>query len=180
MNGMTVADGDDASSGIVFNYETDRFLEFAVPPAGRDVTGYQYLSFRGCQQTRHPLTIADLGDTTFTVTLRDGSGVTSAIDFGVYGGGLEEPYQRGGCGSGVGWNNEFETIRIRLTDFLHNGSGLDLADLEAVRFDFGPSFGSAAGRLGLDQVELTFPAFRILFADGFESGDFSRWSNVVP
>ena len=100
-------------------------------------------------------TIAELGDLTFTVTLRDGSGTTSSVDIGAYGGGVEEPYQRDGAGEGVGWFNEFETIRIRLTDFLTNGSGLDLTDVEAVRLDFGPSFGSNEGRLGLDDVELT-------------------------
>jgi hypothetical protein len=72
-----------------------------------------------------------------------------------YEAGLEEPYQRTGSGSGAGWQNEFETIRIRLTDFLHNGSGLDLSNVVAVRLDVGPSFGSAEGRLGLDDVMLS-------------------------
>ena len=51
--------------------------------------------------------------------------------------------------------NEFETIRIRLTDFLNNGSELDLDDIAAVRFEFGSSFGSERGRLGMADVELT-------------------------
>ena len=42
-----------------------------------------------------------------------------------------------------------------LTDFLTNGTGLDLTDIEAVRFEGGPSFGSPEGRLGLDDIELT-------------------------
>jgi hypothetical protein len=66
----------------------------------------------------------------------------------------ELPYQRTGSGTGVGWQNEFETIRIRLADFLTDGSHLDLRDIVAVRFDFGPHFGSAKGRLALDDVEL--------------------------
>ena len=57
------------------------------------------------------------------------------------------------AGGGVGWQNEFETIRIRLTDFTTNGSGLDLTDIRAVRLDFGDGFGSTQGRLGLDEVE---------------------------
>ncbi len=178
MNGMTVADFDDSSSGIVFSYDANRFLEFALNGANRNFTGYEYVSFRGCQQTRHPLTTGELGDSTFTVTLRDGTGTTSSINFGVYGGGLEEPYQRVNCGTGAGWNNEFETIRLRLGDFLNDGSGLDLSDVVAVRFDFGPSFGSANGRLGLDQIELTLPTAP-LFADSFESGDLTDWSNVT-
>ncbi|MEM7582339.1 MAG: hypothetical protein AAF560_03080 [Acidobacteriota bacterium] len=179
MNGMTVADFDDASRGIVFSFESNRFLEFGLNGADRNLLGYEYVSFRGCQQTRHPLTLAELGDTTFTVTLRDGNGATSSINIGAYGGGLEEPYQRGGCGTGTGWNNEFETVRVRLADFLHDGSGIDLSDVRAVRFSFGPAFGSPSGRIGLDQIELTLP-IAPLFADGFEAGDFTAWSNVVP
>ncbi|UCF68105.1 MAG: hypothetical protein JSV80_02050, partial [Acidobacteriota bacterium] len=56
--------------------------------------------------------------------------------------------------SGAGWQNEFETIRIRLTDFLRNGTSLDLTDIRAVRFDFGASHGSAEGRVALDDIEL--------------------------
>ena len=91
----------------------------------------------------------------FTVTLRDSTGTTSSINVGAYGGGVEEPYQRTGCGVGAGWANEFETIRVRLTDFLTNGSGLDLSEIVAIRFNFGPSWGSTLGRMGLDDIELT-------------------------
>ncbi len=182
MNGMTVAGPDDTSRGIIFTYDSGgvQFLDFESPQ--RNLRDWEYLSFRGCQQTRHPLTKAELGDTTFTVTLRDGSGGSSAIDFGAYGGGLEEPYQRNGCETGgdpdVGWNNEFETVRIRLTDFLHNASDLDLTDVVSVRFELGPGLGTAAGRIGLDQIELT--GRNHLFTDGFESGDTTAWSVVVP
>ena len=153
MNGMTHASSEatDDSRGVVFDWDdTDRFYEFEIVADARDISEYDYLSFRACQGTRHPRTTSELGDLTFTVTLRDGSGVWSGIDIGAYGGGIEEPYQRSG-----GWHNEFETIRIRLTDFLTNGTGLDLTDIEAVRFECGPSFGSPEGRLGLDEVELT-------------------------
>ena len=84
------------------------------------------------------------------MTLRDGLGVTSSIGTGAYGGGFEEPYKRSG-----GWHNEMETVRIRLSDFLNNGSALNLADVRAVRLEFGPGFGSPQGRIVLDEVMLT-------------------------
>jgi len=151
-NGMTRATGGDDSRGLVFDWTGDSFIEFAVIPGERDWTDDFFLSFRAAQGTRHPQTAAQLGDLNFTVSLRDGAGTTSSIQTSVYGGGVEEPYQRTGSGSGAGWQNEYETIRIRLSDFLVNGSGLDLGDIGAVRFDFGPSFGSSVGRLGLDDI----------------------------
>jgi uncharacterized protein YndB with AHSA1/START domain len=157
MNGMTRDGVNDTGRGVVFDWAEggSYFYEYEIITAERDFSDDTYLSFRACQGTRHPETIAELADLNFTVTLRDTGGTTSSINFGVYGGGIEEPYQRDGCGEGVGWQNEFETIRIRLTDFLTNGSGLDLTDIEAVRFEFGQGFGSAQGRLGVDNVELT-------------------------
>ena len=64
-------------------------------------------------------------------------------------------FQPSCIGPQLGWNNEFETIRIRLTDFLANGSGLDLTDMEAIRFEFGGASGSDVGRIGLDDIVLT-------------------------
>ena len=91
------------------------------------------------------------------VELRDNAGHVSSANIGAWGGGIEEPYQRTGCGTGAaGWGNEFETIRLRLTDLQHDGSGLDLTDLAAVTFRFGPSFSSPAmGRLGFDDLMFT-------------------------
>ncbi|MFG0285640.1 MAG: hypothetical protein ACF8R7_14575 [Phycisphaerales bacterium JB039] len=153
-NGMSRATGGDDSQGLVFDYTADSFIEFEVIAPERDFTDDSHLSFRACQGTRHPQTAARLGDLTFTVSLRDGSGTTSSISIGAFGGGIEEPYQRTGSGTGAGWQNEYETIRIRLDDFRANGSGLDLSDVVAVRFDFGPSFGDAQGRLGLDDIQV--------------------------
>jgi len=157
MNGMTCGEPEDWTRGVVFDWTVgqSRFLEFEVVPGARDFAGFRYLSFRACQGTRHPETVAEYGDLTFTVTLRDAAGTAASIDIGAYGGGIGDPYQRVGEGDGVGWQNEFETIRIRLTDFLTNGSGLDLSDIVAVRFEFGAGHGSARGRVGLDDVELT-------------------------
>lgn len=157
MNGMTEAGFSDTTRGIVFEWNgVDRSLSFEVVPGARDVSGYQYLSFRAAQGTRHPFTIADLVGRTFKVALRDANGITSSISVNAYGDGIRSPYQRTGCGSvGAGWANEFETIRIRITDFLNNYGGLDLNNIVAVDFKFGPSYGSTGGRLGMDDVEFT-------------------------
>jgi hypothetical protein len=157
MNGMERLRGTDIGRGVVFDWTVgaSHHYEYEIIPSRRDLSDHAYLSFHACQGTRHPETIAELADLTFTVTLRDGSGTTSSINIGAYGGGIEETYLREGCGDGAGWMNEFETIRIRLTDFLNNASVLDLTDITAVRFEFGGAFGSDRGRLGLDEVELT-------------------------
>jgi hypothetical protein len=67
---------------------------------------------------------------------------------------VRDPYQRTSFGAGAGWQNEFETVRVRLIDFTRDGSGLDLGNVETVRLRFGPGFGSAQGRIGLDDVRL--------------------------
>ena len=56
-----------------------------------------------------------------------------------------------------GWQAEFETVRVRLTDFLNNGSGVDLSNLAAVRLEFGGA-GSGQGRIAIDDVEFTSDA----------------------
>ncbi|MCP3918360.1 MAG: hypothetical protein GY711_22680 [bacterium] len=162
VNGMmqAVSSQDDAR-GTVFGFDgVNRSLALTVPAIHRDVRGFDYLSFRACQITRHPLTTAASGDVDFSVRLRDESGVTSEIAIGAYGGGVEEPYQRTGCGGGgPGWANEWEVIRLRVADFQHStastlpgGTGLDLEHIAEVEFLFGPSWGSPSGRLGLDEI----------------------------
>ena len=142
---------NDSSRGVVFDWtDQDRFYEWEITPGQRDFTDNLYLSFRGAQGTQHPNTLAVLGDLMFSVTLRDIGGISSSISIGAYGGGLEQPYQRSG-----GWHNEMETVRIRLTDFLNNGSGLNLNDIVAVRLNVGPAWGSARGRIVVDDVMLT-------------------------
>lgn len=150
-NGATQASATDSSRGVVFDWTgANRFYEWAIPIAEQNFNDNLFLSFRGAQGTRHPNTLAVLGDLTFDVTLRDASSTSSSINIGAFGGGLEQPYQRDG-----GWHNEMETIRIRLTDFLNNGSGLDLGNIVAVRLDVGPAHGSAQGRIVIDDVMLT-------------------------
>ena len=150
-NGATQSGVTDNSRGVVFDWNSaDRYYEWEIIPDQRDLSDDQCLSFRAAQGTRHPYTLAELGDLTFTVTLRDGAGTTSSINIGAYGGGLEQPFQREG-----GWHNEMEVIRIRPADFLTNASGLELTDIVAVRFDVGPSWGSNEGRIVVDELMLT-------------------------
>lgn len=152
-NGATQASAADSSSGVVFDWNgVDKFYEWTIPVDQRDFTDNLFLSFRGAQGTQHPYTLAVLGDLTFKVTLRDGQGtpVSSSISIGAFGGGFEQPYQRSG-----GWHNEMETIRIRLTDFLNNGSGLDLTNIVAIRLDVGPAYGSSEGRIVIDDLMLS-------------------------
>lgn len=53
-----------------------------------------------------------------------------------------------------GWQNEFHTTRIRLTDFLQATPNLDLSNIVTLSFLFGPDNGSATGAIGLDDIEL--------------------------
>ena len=158
MNGMSRARTNDLTRGIVFDTGPGpaRKMTWSVIPGQQDFSGKTYLSFRACQGTRHPLTTAQLADTSWYVALRDTSARTSLIRLDVFGGGIEEPYQRTGSGVGAGWQNEFETIRIRLTDFLNNGSQLDLTSIASVRmFWRAPNGDLIEERLGLDDLEVT-------------------------
>jgi len=158
MNGMQRGRSNDTTKGTVFDTGPGpaRRMEWSVVPAGQDFSGKAYLSFRACQGTRHPLTTAHLGDTGWYVMLRDAVGHTSGrLRFDSYGGGIEEPYQRSGDGAGFGWQNEFETIRVRLTDFLTDGSSLDLSQIVAVRFYWRSGSSIIAERVGFDDLEVT-------------------------
>jgi len=152
-NGFTYATDADIGRGLVFDYNSDTTLGFELLPADQNVSRFAYFSFRAAQGTRHPLTISLLDDQIFSVTLTDTAGVSSTISIGAYGGGIEEPYQRSSCGTGIGWGAEFETIRMRLSDFQNNGSDLNLCSIEGVTFNFGPSSGTSEGRLGIDDLQ---------------------------
>jgi hypothetical protein len=163
-NGFLMATTEDDASGAVVGFDgaANYDVTYTLLPTQRNLSSYESLSFRAAQTTRHPLTTLELSDLTFSVTLVDGVGARSSIHIGAYGGGIEEPYQRtntpgsSACNEpGVGWNNEFETIRIRLGDFLNNGNALDLADIREVLFEFGPAWGSAVGRIGLGEIQFT-------------------------
>ncbi|MCY2960217.1 MAG: hypothetical protein NTY35_08625 [Planctomycetota bacterium] len=155
MNGMTFSgSASDTTRGMVFDWNgVDRQIAFALVPGLSNTTAWDHLSLRACQATRHPLTTAVLGDLDFTVRLRDAQGASASIRISAYGGGIEEPYQRTDCGTGAGWANEWETVRIPLADFARVAGSLDRTQIVGVDLLFGPSHGSAQGRLGLDDLE---------------------------
>jgi hypothetical protein len=179
MNGTTRSTSGSAARGVALTWPNSRseggaVYGYAIPPGLSDFSGLTYLSFRAAQLPRHPNTMAEIGDLDFTVALTDRRGTTSRIRLGAYGAGIVEPYTRYGPDSAVtrcrgeqccspvgcnpslsdfGWQAEFETIRIRLTDFMTHGSGLDLSDVATIRFEFG-SPGSTRGRIVIDDVEV--------------------------
>jgi hypothetical protein len=133
----------------------DRHYTLAVRPALGDVSAFRQLSFRACQMTRDVNTIPVLGDLSFGVALTDSAGHSAEISLAGYAAGLEEPYQRTACGTGAGWGNEFETVRLPLADFRRVERALDLQHITSIEFRVGPSHGDAVGRIGLDDVEFT-------------------------
>ncbi len=79
----------------------------------------------------------------------------ASVDFGAYGR-LPAIYPRGGSGNGEGWINEFETVRFHLGEFIAVAPELDVSDLSQLRLDFGPSYGSPEGRVGLDDIVFSY------------------------
>ena len=154
-NGFTFGRASDVSRGIVFNYDAaDRQLVFSTTTDTEDWSSYDLLSFRASQATRHPLTDAFDEDQVFEVRLVDQAGNSSVISIGAFGAGLEELYPRTSCGSGTGWAAEMETFRLRLADFLVDGTNVDLETIDRLEFLFGPSHGTPSGRIGMDDIEL--------------------------
>jgi len=157
MNGMTwTVTAQDRDRGMVFEWADgqEAFVEWEVPEGQGDWSELSVLSFRACQGSRHPNTVALDGSLSFSVTLLDGAGVESTVDFGAWGG-LSSPYKRTGLGGGQGWANEFNTVRLPLSAFDTDGVALDLSEITAVRFELGGPFGSAMGRVGIDDLEVT-------------------------
>lgn len=155
-NGMTNRfDNIDDPHCVVFDWSLGQnyFYELELIPSHRDLRHDTWLSFRAAQGTRHIETDGLDAPLTFTVTLRDGNGITSSIPIAGYGA-FTRTYQRTGNGVGAGWANEFSSVRLRLTDFRSDGVAPDLANIVAVRFDFGGAYGSPRGRIGLDEIEL--------------------------
>jgi hypothetical protein len=157
MNGMTqgCCDGDN-NRGVVLDWEDeDAAIAWHMSPDNQDFRSFRWLSFRAAQGTRHPATTWLGGPLDFSVSLVDSDGDQATLWFGQFGK-ISSPYSRWGLGSGFGWANEFNTIRLRLTDFWETEAALDLESIETVRFDLGPSFGSARGRIGIDNVLLEY------------------------
>ena len=144
----------DSSRAGAFDWTTAGSITWSVPSSLADFTKAQALSFRAAQGTRHPNTVAALGDLDLTVTLRDTNGIERSIRIGTLGGGIEEPYQRTGFGTGTGWQAEFESVRIVLDDLLSGGGAFDLSSIATVQFRVGGADGSAQGRLLIDDLIL--------------------------
>jgi hypothetical protein len=102
MNGMTVGGTGDPVRGVVFEWNGDATYEQEIVPGARDLTVYKYLMFRAAQATRHPRTTAELGDLTFSVSLRDGNGAVSTINIGAYGAGSKNPTSAPGAAAAPG------------------------------------------------------------------------------
>lgn len=156
MNGMTFNEGGgDFSKGTVFDYTVGdtKNMEWQVIAGHNDMRALGFVSFRACQGTRHPETVALNNYNNFAVTLRDSHGTSVTVPFGLWGG-ITPVYPRTGSGTGSGWDNEMNTVRVNLAEFTHNNTGLDLSNIVAVRLDFGASFGSNRGRIGLDDLQI--------------------------
>jgi len=145
----------DENRGLVFEWDGDSSFIGWDLDGPTDLQAYTWLSFRAAQVTRHSYTTELGGPLDFSVTLQDASGTESSIWFGQFGQ-ISTPYLRWGYGSGFGWSNEFNTIRLRLSDFADSQEDLDLGRIETVRFDFGALHGSPIGRIGIDDVLLEY------------------------
>jgi hypothetical protein len=155
MNGMSQSDRDgDPARGVVFGWDDGdaAMLELALPPGAGYLSDDAWVSHRASQATRAPATVANAGMLSFSIALVDEDGNESAIDHAAYGG-LPPPYPRGGLGAGKGWSNEFQTVRVPIAAFAR-GRTLDLTRIRAIRLRFGAAWGTPAGRIGLDDVEI--------------------------
>lgn len=156
-NGATYAraTGPEFCGTIGYEGGTDQSLVFDLDEATDDWSSFGWLSFRAAVITRHPTTIASLGDHHFEVRLVDADGDAATLSTASFLAGLEEPYQRTGCGQGVGWLDEFETVRFGLRAFRAVNPALDVDKLDQLEFLFGPSHGDPEGRLLIDDIEVT-------------------------
>lgn len=155
MNGATQALLTDPSArGLVFSWsEPGRSLRFLAPTSW-DLSSLHSLQLRAAQGTRHPETVELAGPVSFQVSLVDASGAASALPTALYGT-VRAPYLRGGDGPGLGWSNEFATIRLRLADFRQGERELDLGQITELRLDFGLDGDPEQGRLMIDDLVFT-------------------------
>jgi hypothetical protein len=154
MNGATRGRTTDTTRALVFDWTAAAFGAWSVPAAMKDFSSSRFLSLRAAQGTRHPNTIAALGDLTFTVVLLDELGVESAIRISTFKGGIEEPYQRTGYGTGTGWQNAMEAIRVPLSSFIAGATTIDMTRIASISVRVGGTDGSAQGRLVIDDVQV--------------------------
>ncbi len=153
-NGATRMGVGDTQRTALFEWAAPTSIEWTLVANQRDFSDDDYLQLRAAQGTRHPNTVAQTATSlTLTITLVDESGVESSIPISVYGGGIQRPYLRTGYGTGTGWQDEFEPVRIRLSDFVAGGGTLDLQHIAKIRANFGASDGAGVGRLELDDLK---------------------------
>jgi len=151
-NGQTRLGSGDTQRGIVFDWTVPSMIEWTVPAALKDFTTASALGFRAAQGTRHPN--VTVSDASFKVTLVDAIGGSSTISLGAIGQGLGRPYQRTGSGTGAGWQNELQLVRLRLDDFKRGGNAIDLSQIQTIRLDFGGTGESTTGRVVIDELSL--------------------------
>lgn len=165
-NGMTRARFTDAPHCLVLKWDSAGSLAYVIPAALEDFSSYEFLSFRACQMTRHPFNVALDSSINFYVSLVDAGADSASIMIGDYGP-IVQTYQRDG-----GWQNEFCTVRIRLADFMVNGSQVDLNTIQRLRFSFGEPGTSDRGALGIDDIELVNEGINLpLAAEETEAGN---------
>lgn len=94
-NGMTRARYDDDPNCAVVAWSEDaaeQAVNYTLTKDQVDWSGHEFLSFRACQITRHPLN-DPLEHKNFTVTLTDAEGNSSSINFGEQGS-INPPYPK--------------------------------------------------------------------------------------
>lgn len=147
-NGMTRARFTDSPHCLVIEWDSIGFVRYVIPDSLKDFSGYAFLSLRACQRTQHPFNVALDSSINFAITITDEAANAATVKIEDYGP-IIQTYQRSS-----GWQNEFCTIRIRLSDFLVNGTQLDLSAIESLEFSFGIAGTSSMGALGIDDIEL--------------------------
>ena len=154
-NGSIRATASDTGRMIAWDWNSAQNMEWAIPVLLGDVSAMDFIEVRVGQGTRHPNTVTLNGGATFSIVLRDAAGFEVRVSSSAQGEAVNRPYQRTGDGTGTGWQNELRTIRLRLRDFQSGGTGINLAQIVAVRIEVGGTAGSATGRFILDDLQFT-------------------------
>jgi hypothetical protein len=152
-NGMIRGRPEDDSRALAVEWNGSGSVEFGLVPALRDLSAQGFLSLRAARVTRHPLTAPVAQPLVFSVAIVDGGGRSSELSIAPYRMTLPVPYARDGYGVGLGWQDEFVTVRLPLEDFRAGGRELDLSDIVAIRIGLGGE-GGPAGRIAIDDLRL--------------------------
>ena len=151
-NGATRVGVGDTQRSAIFEWTTPTQIQWTVVAAQKDFSTHSHVQIRAAQTTRHPQTVAQATTSlTFTLTLQDETGASASVPAAAFGGGVQKPYQRTGYGTGAGWQDEIELIRIPLESF-RVGGGVDLTRIALVRLSFGTGAGTGVGRLEIDDL----------------------------